>query len=123
MKWVAGLVVASSCLWAADSAQDLAAIDKVIASLNSAQNTRDDAQIWSEMSRPMIVVRSVQFLSSGAARVEAARVQYGSIAMRSAPVVILLERTRTGWRITSLREAPDPLPPPIATQPAGFLPQ
>jgi len=120
MKWVAGLLLASSWLWAADQAKDRAAIDNVIASWNSAQTKRDSAEVWSEMSRPVIVTRSVQFLSAKVARVEATRVQYGSIATRQVPVVILLEKTRAGWKVTSFSESAEP-PPPI--QPVRFLPQ
>jgi hypothetical protein len=120
MKWVAGLLLASSWLWAADQAKDRAAIDNVIASWNSAQTKRDSAEVWSEMSRPVIVTRSVQFLSAKVARVEATRVQYGSISTRQVPVVILLEKTRAGWKITSFSESAEP-PTPI--QPVRLLPQ
>jgi hypothetical protein len=122
MKWVAGLLVASSWLWAADQAKDRADIDKVIASWNSAQTKRDSAEVWSEMSRPVMVTYSVQFLSPNVARVEAARVQYGSTATRSVPLIILLEKTREGWKVTAFRESADPVqPPPI--QPVRFPPQ
>jgi len=125
MKWVAGFLLASSWLWAADQAADRAkdreAIDRVIASWNSAQTKRDSGEVWSsEMSRPVMVDRSVQFFSSRVARVEASRVQHGSIATRSVPVVIFLEKTRAGWKITSARESAEP-PTPI--QPVRFLPQ
>jgi|GEM_PF-6929127 hypothetical protein len=120
MKWVAGLMLASSWLWAADQAKDRAAIDNVIASWNSAQTKRDSAEVWSEMSRPVIVTRSVQFLSAKVARVEATRVQYGSIATRQVPVVILLEKTRAGWKVTSFSESAEPRTP---IQPVRFLPQ
>jgi len=120
MKWVAGLMLASSWLWAADQAKDRAAIDNVIASWNSAQTKRDSAEVWSEMSRSVIVTRSVQFLSAKVARVEATRVQYGSIATRQVPVVILLEKTRAGWKVTSFSESAEPRTP---IQPVRFLPQ
>jgi hypothetical protein len=120
MKWVAGLLVASSWLWAADQAKDRAAIERVIASWNSAQTKRASGEVWSEMSRPVMITHSVQFLSSKVARVEASRVQYGSTATRSVPVVILLEKTREGWKVTSSRESAE-LPAPI--QPVRFLPQ
>ena len=123
MKWMAGLLVASSWLWAADQAQDRAAIDKVIASLNDAKARPDAGGVWTEMSRPILVTRSVQFLSPKVARVEAARVQYGSVMTHSVPVVILLERKRGAWKITSLREGADSMQPPIAIQPVRFLPQ
>jgi hypothetical protein len=121
MKWVIGLLVASSWLWAADQAKDRAAIDKVIVSLNDAKTRPDAGEVWTEMSRPMIVIRSVQFVSPKVARVEASRVQYGSVMSRSVPVVILLERKRGAWTITSLREGAEPTLPKI--QPVRFLPQ
>jgi hypothetical protein len=123
MKWVAGLLMASSWLWAADQAKDRQAIDQVVASLNDAKARPDAGEVWTEMSRPILVTLSVQFLSSKVARVDASRVQYGSVMTRSVPVVILLERTRAGWKITSLREVADPVQPPIAIQPVRFLPQ
>jgi len=124
MKWVAGFLLASSWLCAADQAADRAkdreAIDRVIASWNSAQTKRDSGEVWSEMSRPVMVDRSVQFFSSRVARVEASRVQHGSIATRSVPVVIFLEKTRAGWKITSARESAEP---PTPLQPVRILPQ
>jgi len=121
MKWVVGLLVASSWLWAADQAKDRAAIDRVIASLNDAKTRPDAGEVWTEMSRPMIVTRSVQFVSPKVARVEASRVQYGSVMSRSVPVVILVEKKRGAWKITSLREGAEPTLPTI--QPVRFLPQ
>ena len=105
MKWWAGLFLASSPLWAASEVKDRAAIDKVIASLNDPKTAPDKDEIWSEKSHPTIVVRSVQFISSKTARVDAQRVQYGAITLRtSSPVVILFEKKRGGWKIASLRE-------------------
>ena len=125
MKWLAGLLVASPWLWAADQAasdraKDREAIARAIASWNSVQTMRDSGEVWSEMSGPVMAMRSIEFLSSKLARVEASRVQYGSIATRSVPVVILLEKTRAGWKVTSARESAEP-PTPI--QPVRFLPQ
>lgn len=122
MKWVVGLLLASSSLWAADPAKERAAIDKVIASLNDPKAQPATGEVWSEMSRPILVTHSVQFLSPKVARVEASRVQYGSVMTRSVPVVILLERKRGGWMVTSLTEGVDSMPP-VPIQPARFLPQ
>jgi hypothetical protein len=123
MKCVVWLLLAAPWMWAANEAADRAAIDKVIASLNDAKARPDAGEVWTEMSRPILVTRSVQFLSSKVARVEASRVQYGSVMSRSVPVVILLERKRGGWRISSLREGPESASPPITIQPVRFLPQ
>jgi len=114
MKWVAGLLVAAPWAWAANQAADRAAIDKVVASLNDQKAHADKGEVWTETSHPMIVIRSVQFMSSKAARVEASRVQYGSITMSSVPVVMLLEKKRGAWKITSSRDGdPTPVYPPI----------
>ncbi len=120
VKRVVLLLLAASWVWAANQAADRAAIDKLILSLNDAHARPEAGQVWTELSRPIIVTRSVQFLSSRIARVDASRVQYGSVMTRSVPIVILLERKRGGWKITSIREGTD-APPPI--QPVRFLPQ
>jgi hypothetical protein len=123
MKWVVGLLVAAPWLWAADEAKDRAAIDQVIASLNEAKARPDSGEVWTEMSRPIIVTRSIQFISNQVARVEASRVQYGSVMTRGVPIIIQLERKRGGWKITSMREGSERVPPPIVIQPVRFLPQ
>jgi hypothetical protein len=137
MKWVVGLLVASSWLWAADQPKDREAIVKLVASLNDAKTQQDPNRpdiaraletlnkgvaegIWSEMSRPIIISRSVEFLAPKVARVEAARVQNGAVNSRSVPIIIMLERENRGWVIRSLRIGAEP-PPPI--RPVRFLPQ
>jgi hypothetical protein len=120
MRCALWLLLAAPGLWAANEAKDRAAIDKVVASLNDPK-VLPDAGVWTEMSRPILVTRSVQFVSSKVARVEASRVQYGSVMARSVPVVILLERKRGEWKVTSVREGPDPSIPVF--QPVRFLPQ
>jgi hypothetical protein len=105
MKYAVLLLVAAPWMWAASEAKDRAAIDKIVASLNDPRVQPDKDEIWSERSHPTIVVRSVQFLSSKVARVDAERVQYGSVILRnSAPVVILLEKKRGSWKVASLRD-------------------
>ena len=105
MKCAVLLLLAAPWMWAASEVKDRAAIDKVIASLNDPKAAPDKDEIWSEKTHPMIVVRSVQFISSKAARVDAQRVQYGAITLRtSAPVVILLEKKRGTWKVASLRD-------------------
>ena len=99
---VVGVLLAAAGLWAADQVKDRAAIDKVIASLNDPKIQPDKDEIWSEKTHPMVVVRSVQFESSKAARVDAERIQFGSVLLRSGvPVVILLEKKRGTWKIAS----------------------
>ena len=121
MKCAVWLLLAAPMMWAANEAKDRAAIDKVIASLNDAKAQPATGEVWSEMSRPMMVIRSVQFLSKKVVRVEASRVQYGSVMSRRLPVVVMLERKRGGWKITSLTEEPQPQFPVF--QPVRFLPQ
>ena len=105
MKCAVLLLLAAPWMWAASEVKDRAAIDKVIASLNDPKVQADKGEIWSEKSHPMIVVRSVQFLSSKAARVDAERVQYGSVTLRNGvPVVILLEKKHGAWKVASLRD-------------------
>ncbi|MBZ5632707.1 MAG: hypothetical protein LAO55_06200 [Acidobacteriia bacterium] len=120
MKCAVLLLLAAPWVWAANEAADRAAIDKLIASLNDPKARPDAGEVWTEMSHPILVTRSVQFLSPKVARVDAARVQYGSVMTHSVPVVILLEKRRGGWRIVSLREGAEPLP---TIQPVRFLPQ
>ena|SRR5579864_4720471 len=121
MKRLVWLLLAAPWVFAANEAADRAAIDKLIASLNDAKTRPDAGEVWTEMSRPIIVARSVQFVSNKVARVEASRVQYGSVMTRSVPMVILLERKRGEWKIISLREGTEPTPPAI--QPVRFQPQ
>jgi hypothetical protein len=109
MKWAMWLLLAAPWAWAESQIQDRAAIDKVVSALNDPKNDprakSDKAEVWSETSRPLIVIRSIQFVSSKIARVDAERVEYGSVAIRrSVPVVILLEKKRAGWKITSSRD-------------------
>jgi hypothetical protein len=105
MKCAVLLLLAAPWMWAASEVKDRAAIDKVVASLNDPKVSPAKDQIWSEKSHPMIVVRSVQFISSKTARVDAERVQYGSVTLRSSvPVVILLEKKRGEWKVASLRD-------------------
>jgi hypothetical protein len=105
MRCAVLLLLAAPWLWAASEVKDRAAIDKVIAALNDPRVAPDKDEIWSEKTHPMIVVRSVQFVSSRAARVDAERVQYGSVTLRtSVPVIILLEKKRGSWKVASLRD-------------------
>ena len=105
MKCAVLLLLAAPWMWAASEVKDRAAIDKVIASLNDPRVQPDKDEIWSEKSHPMFVIRSVQILSSKTARVDAQRVQYGAITLRtSLPVVILLEKKRGAWKVASQRD-------------------
>ena len=110
MKCAVWLLLAAPWAWAANEVKDRAEIDKLIASLNDPKARPDTGEVWTEMSRPILVTRSVQFLSSKIVRVEASRVQYGSVLNSRVPVVLLFERKRGGWKLTSEREGSEPAP-------------
>jgi len=112
MKCAVLLLLASPWAWAADQVKDRAAIDKVISSLNDVKVRPDAGEVWSEMSRPIVVTRSVQFISRNVARVEASRVRHGSVMSSTVPMVILVEKKRGQWKIT-----------PITLQPVRLLPE
>ena len=61
---------------------------------------------WSEFSRPILMINNVRFPEKGRAEVDTAAVQYGSVSSRSAAIVFLLTREKTGWKIESLRIGP-----------------
>src|SRR5215471_50641 len=58
---------------------------------------------WSEVTRPRMVIRSVQFITPEVALVDAANTQYGSVILvRRVPVLLVMKKERE-WRIASLR--------------------
>jgi len=63
---------------------------------------------WSEVSRPILMINAVRFPEKNLAEVDTAATQYGSVANRSATVVFLLKREKTGWKIESMRAGPQP---------------
>jgi len=59
---------------------------------------------WPEVTAPMVAIRSIRFVTPDVALVDAANVQYGSLAVRPRiPVLLVLRKDRTDWRIVSLR--------------------
>jgi hypothetical protein len=63
---------------------------------------------WSEVTAPRIVSRSIRFVTPVVALADAAIVQYGSVILtRSIPIVILVKRTESTWRIAALRMMAD----------------
>lgn len=63
---------------------------------------------WSEVSSPRFVSRSVRFIAPGVALVDAANTQYGSLILaRRIPVLLILRKEGTGWRIVTLRTLVD----------------
>jgi hypothetical protein len=63
---------------------------------------------WTEMSRTVLIIDSVQFPEKNRAEVATMASQYGPVASRRSIVVLLLKRERSGWKIESLRAG---LPP------------
>jgi len=59
---------------------------------------------WSEMTAPHLAIHSIRFVTGDVALVNAASVQYGSnIPVRRIPVLFVMKREGTDWRIASLR--------------------
>jgi hypothetical protein len=61
---------------------------------------------WSEFSRPVLMINAVRFPEKNLAEVDTAATQHGSVASRSATIVFLLKREKTGWKIESMRAGP-----------------
>jgi hypothetical protein len=61
---------------------------------------------WSESSRPILMINVVRFPEKNLAEVDTAATQFGSVTSRSATIVFLLKREKTGWKIESLRTGP-----------------
>jgi hypothetical protein len=75
--------------------------------LNLNPGTPDSSEKpWSEFSRPVLMINSVRFPEKNIAEVETAATQYGSVLTRSAIIVFLLKRERSGWKIESMRTGP-----------------
>ena len=132
MKRVALLLLAAPWVWAADEAADRAGVNQLISALKDARaqaNGRtgdllasdadrtefarelaaldtgmtDYSRVWSEVSRPAIVVRSVQFLTPDVALVDGANVQFGSMMARRNAFVLIAKRDNGAWKIAVLR--------------------
>jgi hypothetical protein len=52
------------------------------------------------------MINAVRFPEKNLAEVDTAATQYGSVSSRSATIVFLLKREKTGWKIESLRTGP-----------------
>ncbi len=139
-------LVLASLVWAdiawADATSDRAAIESVISRLNDAvtpvstlftTDTADNpaqlvqlvgrnrvsaanAQPFSEISVPKIVVHAVQFVTPEVALVDAANAQYGSNMVRSVPILFVLKRQGDDWRIAAYRIILASPPAPLFSQ-------
>jgi hypothetical protein len=59
---------------------------------------------WSEMTAPRIVSKSIRFVTPEVALVDSANAQYGSVVLvESIPVLLVMKKQGTDWRIASLR--------------------
>jgi hypothetical protein len=127
MKPVLPVVLLFAGLAFADQASDLAAIESVIGALNepnTATSTLFEPESTDELSRlgdldrffqptdrpmsevttPRIVSQSIRFVTSDVALVDAAKTQYGSVLLvRSVPLLFVLKREGTSWRIAAVR--------------------
>jgi hypothetical protein len=115
----------SACMWA-DEAADRVAIEKVIGALNEPHrgpqltSDADPAELrrlsdmegrmrqvsdgpWSEATAPRIVSESIRFVTPDVALVDAAIAQYGSLLASREPVLLLMKKQGTEWRIASVR--------------------
>jgi hypothetical protein len=62
---------------------------------------------WSEVMPPRMVVQSIRFITPDVALVDAADTQYGSVMLWRVPVLFVMRREGTDWRIASLRVLTD----------------
>lgn len=123
-------MLAATCAWA-DDATDRAAIERVIAAVNShsapladvftadaPENERSvlsagGQEPWSEVTSRLITVRSIRFLSPRIALVQSTATQYGSVmVMQSAPMLLVMKKDEAVWRIACVGTLPDPAGPP-----------
>ncbi len=87
-----------SVLFTADADSDLA-------QLNAAQSAMTEAarQPWSEAMPPKLVIDSIRFVTADVAVVNAANLQITSTMVRRTPVLLVMRREGSGWKIASLR--------------------
>jgi hypothetical protein len=58
---------------------------------------------WSETMMPRMVVQSIRFVTPDVALVDAAETQFGSTLNRRIPLLLVMKKEGTKWRIASLR--------------------
>ena len=86
-----------SALFTADADSDLPKLQQLERSLNNAVHTP-----WSEVGPPVLLVDSVRFISADVALVNASETQIGPAARRY-PVLFVMKKESSGWKIASLR--------------------
>jgi hypothetical protein len=124
VRIVACLALMLACPVWAENALDSAEIARVIAVFNN-QNTAPSElftpdiseldraylapEIWSEVTRPRLDVRSIHWLTEATALVEAGNTQFGSLIMkRSESVLVVFRKYGAGWRIACVLVLPRP---------------
>jgi len=95
--------------------------DKPIASLFTADAKADldrlarldrgllqsSSELWSETTKPIVVIQSIRFVTPDVALVDAADTQYGSsILLTRIPFLVLMKKEGTVWLIASFRLLP-----------------
>ena len=59
---------------------------------------------WSEVTSPRLVIQAIRFVTPDVALVNAANTHYGSMILaRRIPVLFVMKKEGTAWRIASLR--------------------
>ena len=117
----------TACAWG-DEAADRTAIEKAVTQLDFSADADVAAEFhrlwpagepWSEVTPPRIQSRAIRFITPDVALVDATSTQYGSVILvRRVPLVLVMRRERTEWRIAALRVAADRLMPAPITPPA-----
>jgi|SRR5580704_8223203 hypothetical protein len=133
----ASLTLADSAL--ADSDADRTAIQSVIATLNDhtapastlfATDGADNAELGrladldrmlshspqplSEVTAPRITVSSIRFITPDVALLDGINAQYGSVIVaKSVPVLLVMKREGSNWRVASFRNIPNALGPEL----------
>jgi hypothetical protein len=119
----------------ADEAEDLTAIGQLFTTLNKAIAASDlkiaaglfepasvtaverftsNRRPWSETTPPRLAITSIRFASSDLAIVDAESTQFGSVVIKSTtPVLIVLQRKNTDWKIAAFRPFPVAVTPVI----------
>jgi hypothetical protein len=89
----------TSTLFTADADNDLARLTEL-----NGQWLQLSREPWSEMTTPRLAIHSIRFVTPDVALVNAASVQYGSnIPVRRIPMLFVMKKEGTDWRIAALR--------------------
>jgi hypothetical protein len=118
----------ASCAWA-DEGADREAIEQLVATVNShskppsdlftsdapdSERTALSVEPMSEVSPVRLTIRSIRFITSEVALVECVSTQYGPvITARITPMLLVMRKDGSQWRIASLRVSVTPTPFPV----------